>query len=278
MKESELRRIDEYLDKLRMKEKGMEDRKIYEEVLDLRTLKALYKLSAKGYIKALGGVISTGKEANVFYADGRDEEGNEIPIAVKIYRIETSEFYKMDEYLFGDKRFDLRRISKKELIYVWTEKEFRNLVRAYEAGVNVPKPIKHFKNIILMRFIGEDEKPAPTLADLGNELKELVDVERLFDEVVENMKKLYSKAELVHADLSEYNIMLFEDKPWFIDMGQSVLIDHPMAMSYLERDIRNVLRFFRKFGIRMDVDELKERILEDIGEPDYETEDDSGGN
>ena len=278
MKESELRRIDEYLDKLRMKEKGMEDRKIYEEVLDLRTLKALYKLSAKGYIKALGGVISTGKEANVFYADGRDEEGNEIPIAVKIYRIETSEFYKMDEYLFGDKRFDLRRISKKELIYVWTEKEFRNLVRAYEAGVNVPKPIKHFKNIILMRFIGEDEKPAPTLADLGNELKELVDVERLFDEVVENMKKLYSKAELVHADLSEYNIMLFEDKPWFIDMGQSVLIDHPMAMSYLERDIRNVLRFFRKFGIKRDVDELKERILEDIGEPDYETEDDSGGN
>ena len=261
MKESELRRIDEYLDKLRMKEKGMEDRKIYEEVLDLRTLKALYKLSAKGYIKALGGVISTGKEANVFYADGRDEEGNEIPIAVKIYRIETSEFYKMDEYLFGDKRFDLRRISKKELIYVWTEKEFRNLVRAYEAGVNVPKPIKHFKNIILMRFIGEDEKPAPTLADLGNELKELVDVEELFEQVVENMKKLYSKAELVHADLSEYNIMLFEDRPWFIDMGQSVLIDHPMAMSYLERDIRNVLRFFRKFGIKKDVEGLRAEIV-----------------
>ncbi len=260
MKESELRKIDEYLDKLRMKEKGMEDRKIYEDVLDLRTLKTLYKLATKGYIKALGGVISTGKEANVFYADGRDEEGNEIPVAVKIYRIETSEFYKMDEYLFGDKRFDLRRISKKELIYVWAEKEFRNLVRAYEAGVNVPKPIKHFKNIILMKFIGEDEKPAPTLVNLGSELKELVDVEELFEQIVENMKKLYNKAKLVHADLSEYNIMLFENKPWFIDMGQSVLIDHPMAMSYLKRDIRNILRFFRKFGIKRKVEELEMEI------------------
>ena len=256
MRESELKQIDAYLDKLRMKEKGMEDRKIYAEVLDLRTLKALYKLSAKGYIKALGGVISTGKEANVFYADGRDEEGNEIPIAIKIYRIETSEFYKMDDYLFGDKRFDMRRISKKELIYIWVEKEYRNLLRAYEANVNVPRPITHFRNIIIMEFLGQDEKPAPTLSDLGLSLKEMIDVEKFFDEIIENMRKLYKKAELIHADLSEYNIMLFKDKPYFIDMGQSVLIDHPMAMSYLERDIKNVLRFFSKFGIKRSVEEI----------------------
>ncbi len=261
MKEKELKQIDAYLDKLRMKEKGMEDRKIYEEVLDLRTLKVLYKLSAKGYIKAMGGVISTGKEANVFYADGRDDEGREIPVAVKIYRIETSEFYKMDEYLFGDKRFDLRRISKKELVYVWTEKEFRNLQRAYEAGVRVPRPITHLKNVIIMEFIGEDEKAAPTLADLGLELKELVDVESLFWDIVENVRKLYRDAELVHADLSEYNIMLFKDKPYLIDMGQSVLTDHPMAMSYFERDLKNLTRFFRKFGIKVDVEELKNEIL-----------------
>lgn len=260
MKESELRQIDAYLDKLRVKEKGMEDRKIYAEVLDLRTLKALYKLSAKGYIKALGGVISTGKEANVFYADGCDEEGNELPMAVKIYRIETSEFYKMDEYLFGDKRFDMRRVSKKELIYIWVEKEFRNLLRAYEAEVNVPRPITYFRNIILMEFLGENEVPAPTLVDLGSSLKELVDVEKLFDEILDNMKKLYRKAELVHADLSEYNIVLFKDKPFFIDMGQSVLIDHPMATSYLERDIKNVLRFFRKFGIKREFEEVKAEI------------------
>ncbi len=249
--------IDAYLDRLRIKEKDSEERKIYAEVLDLRTLKTLYKLSAKGYIKAMGGVISTGKEANVFYADGVDEEGNEIPVAVKIYRIETSEFHKMDEYLFGDKRFDMRRISKKDIVYVWTEKEFRNLKRAYDAGVNVPKPIVYLKNVILMKFIGENEVPAPTLSDLGSSLREVVDVEKLFEDLVENVRKLYRNAELVHADLSEYNVMLFEEKPWLIDMGQSVLLDHPLAMSYLERDLRNLLRFFGKFGIKRDLEDLK---------------------
>lgn len=251
--------IDRYLDKFRFKEKGMEDRKIYEEVLDLRTLKTLYKLSAKGYIKALGGVISTGKEANVFYADGHFE-CNDVPMAVKIYRIETSEFYKMDEYLFGDKRFDLRRISKKELIFVWTEKEFRNLQRAWEADVKVPRPFVHMKNIILMEFLGENEIPAPTLADLGYELKEVVNVKDLFDKIIENVRKLYVNAELVHADLSEYNIVLFKDKPYLIDMGQSVLIDHPYAMSYLERDLKNVIRFFSKFGIKADIEELMKYV------------------
>jgi len=115
----DLRKIEEYLDKLRIKEKDGEERKIYAEVLDGRTLKTLYKLSAKGYITALGGVVSTGKEANVFYADGVFE-GREVQMAVKIYRIETSEFEKMDEYLFGDERFDFRRISPKDKIFIWT--------------------------------------------------------------------------------------------------------------------------------------------------------------
>ncbi len=260
--------IDSYLDRLRIKEKDSEERKIYAEVLDLRTLKTLYKLSARGYIKAMGGVISTGKEANVFYADGRDEEGNDIALAVKIYRIETSEFYKMDEYLFGDKRFDMRRISKKDIVYVWTEKEFRNLKRAYDARVNVPKPVTYMKNVILMEFIGEDEIPAPSLSDLGNRLKELVDVEKFFDSIIDNVRKLY-RAELVHADLSEYNILLFEEKPWLIDMGQSVLTSHPLAMSYLERDLKNILRFFSKFGIKRSMEELMALVTGD-GEGEVE--------
>ncbi len=253
MKEK-IREIDKYLDKFRFKEKGMEDRKIYEEVLDLRTLKTLYKLSAKGYIRALGGVISTGKEANVFYADGHFE-CKDVSMAVKIYRIETSEFYRMDEYLFGDRRFDLRRISKKDMIFVWAEKEFRNLQRAYEANVNVPRPFVHLKNVILMEFLGEREIPVPTLADLGIELKEIVDVREFFNELIENVKRLF-EAELVHADLSEYNVVLFKDRPYLIDMGQSVLVDHPYAMSYLRRDLKNLIRFFSKFGIKASIEEL----------------------
>ncbi len=253
----DLRKIDEYLDRLRIKDVDSEERKIYAEVLDARTLKTLYKLSAKGYIKAMGGVISTGKEANVFYADGH-YDGRDVAMAVKIYRMETSEFDKMDEYLFGDKRFDMRRISPKEKVYVWTEKEFRNLERANDAGVSVPEPYAYMKNVILMEFIGEDERPAPTLVELGKQLREL-DVEGIFEDIIKNVRRLYQRAELVHADLSEYNIMLL-DKPYLIDMGQAVLKDHPMAPSYLRRDIRNLVRFFSKFGVKVDADDILEEI------------------
>jgi len=259
MKDKKLREIDRYLDALRIKEKDSEERKIYEEVLDGRTLKVLYKLSAKGYIKALGGVISTGKEANVFYADGV-VDGKEVSIAVKIYRIETSEFYRMDEYLFGDKRFDMRRISRKDLIFTWVEKEFRNLERAFEANVNVPEPYVYMKNVLLMEFLGENEKASPTLIEIGKNLPEFVDVEEFFWKIVENLKKLYQKAELVHADVSEYNIMLHEDEPYLIDMGQAVLIDHPYANSYLERDVKNLLRFFSKFNIKRSSEEILSEI------------------
>ncbi len=253
----DLRKIDEYLDKLRVKEIDSEERKIYAEVLDGRTLKTLYKLSAKGYIKAMGGVVSTGKEANVFYADGCID-GKDVAMAVKVYRIETSEFYKMDEYLFGDKRFDMRKISPKEIVFIWAEKEFRNLERAKEANVNVPEPYVHMKNVILMEFIGEDEIPAPTLFEIGRDLKDM-NPEGIFEDILKNVKKLYKRAELVHADLSEYNVMLL-DKPYLIDMGQAVLVDHPRAMEYLRRDLKNLIRFFSKFGIKANLNELFEEI------------------
>ena len=255
-----IERIEFYLEKLRIKRKDASQRKIFAEVLDERTLKNLYKLSKK-YIKALGGVISTGKEANVFYADGF-----EFPIAIKIYRTETSEFYKMDEYIYGDKRFDLRRISKKDLINLWAEKEFRNLQRAYEAGVNVPKPVTHFRNILIMEFLGEGELPSPSLVEIGRSLPEVIDCRWLFGEIIENVKLLYQKAELVHADLSEYNILLHKNEPYFIDLGQAVLFDHPNSRLYLERDLRNIIRFFSKFGIRADLEQLLEEIIKQEGE------------
>lgn len=251
----DIEKIDRLLDRLRIKEKDSEARKIYAEVFDERTLKTLYRLSAKGYIQALGGVISTGKEANVFYADGKIN-GEEKPIAVKIYRIETTEFFNMDEYLFGDKRFDMRRISRKELIFIWVEKEFRNLERAHSAGINVPEPYEHLKNVLLMEFLGENEEPYPTLFELRRELPEIIDIRELYEKIKENLVKLYQKAQLVHADLSEYNVVLKDDVPYFIDMGQSVLADHPMAGEYLERDVKNLLRFFSKFGIKERVEEV----------------------
>lgn len=260
MKEDKIRQIDNYLDKLRIKEKDVDQRKIYSEVLDERTLKLLYKLSSKGIIKALGGIINSGKEANIFYADGVYGM-RELPFAVKIYRIETGEFRKMDEYLYGDKRFNVKKLSRKDLIYLWTKKEFKNLKRAFEANVSVPEPITSAGNILIMGFLGEGETPAPVLFELGREVEDIVEPQKLFQDVVENVRKLYQKARLVHADLSEFNIMLSNEKPYLIDMGQSVLTDHPNSMRYLQRDVKNILRFFSRMGVEEDDQKLIRYIM-----------------
>ncbi|HII92789.1 MAG TPA: serine protein kinase RIO, partial [Methanosarcina sp.] len=89
--EKKIRRIDSAKDKSRAREKDSERLKVEENVFDVPTLKILYTLSNKGVIKAMGGAISTGKEANVFYAEGPDKE-----LAIKIYRIASSTFKAMD--------------------------------------------------------------------------------------------------------------------------------------------------------------------------------------
>ncbi|NOY11565.1 MAG: serine protein kinase RIO, partial [Archaeoglobi archaeon] len=124
----------------------------------------------------------------------------------------------------------------------------------------VPEPYEYLKNVLLMEFLGEDERPYPTLFELKRELPEVVNVEDLYAKVKENLIRLYRKAELVHADLSEYNIVLKNEEPYFIDMGQSVLADHPLASEYLERDVRNLLRFFSKYGVK----ERPEEVVAEI--------------
>ena len=111
--------------------KGDEDRNVGSEVFDRLTLETLYKLAKMGYINQLQGAISTGKEANVF--KGIDDEGNFV--AVKIYRVGTSDFKKMQYYIQGDPRFNVRTSNKRQLINTWVTKELRNLTRAQDVGV-----------------------------------------------------------------------------------------------------------------------------------------------
>jgi RIO kinase 1 len=70
-----------------------------------------------------------------------------------------------------------------------------------------------------------------------------------FERIAEYISLLYNRAGLVHADLSEFNV-LYEGEPVIIDMGQSVTLDHPMARKFLERDVTNIARYFqKKYGI-----------------------------
>jgi RIO kinase 1 len=100
-----------------------------------------------------------------------------------------------------------------------------------------------------MSFIGEGEIPYPQLRNV-----ELEDPAETYARIIGIIDTLYTKAELVHADLSEFNI-LYGDKPYLIDMGQSVTRDHPRALPFLMRDIRNINRFFKnRCDVRTDVE------------------------
>lgn len=252
--------MDEKIDKFRMRIKDSSQRDVLDDVLDNATLMALYELSRKGYIDALGGSVSTGKEANVLHAVSNRDDVSEV--AVKIYLVSTANFNAMKDYIIGDKRFVGIRQNRKDIIFAWAKKEFKNLKRAHEAGVRVPVPYVVKRNILLMEFIGENGITMPRLKDteLSRE-----DAEHLLGRIKEYMNLLYTKAKLVHADLSEYNILVdvHAMEPVIIDMGQSVLTDHINAEFFLKRDVSNICRYFSKFGIPVNEDNMISRIKEE---------------
>jgi RIO kinase 1 len=233
--------LDTRIDLLRERIKDSDDLKVKGDVFDTRTLMNLYALASKGVIDALGGEISTGKEANLFYAIREDQE-----LVIKIYRITTSNFKAMQDYMHGDPRFGNIKGTKSAVISAWTRKEFRNLKRAEEAGVRVPHPIATRDNILIMELIGEKDNPAPQLRNVDLELDE---AKRIFNKLSDYISLLYNKADLVHADFSEFNV-LYDGEPVVIDMGQSVTLEHPMASKFLARDVTNMAHYFeKKYGI-----------------------------
>lgn len=254
--------FDTKIDILRTRIKDSDDKNVQDAVFDRRTLMDLYSLASRGVIDALGGSISTGKEANIFRAKAGEGE-----VALKIYRISTSNFNAMQDYLNGDPRFSSVRGTKRAIVAAWTRKEYRNLSRAEEVSVRVPHPIAMKENILVMELIGTGERAAPPLKDVELDQEEAGQV---FERIAQYISRLYNRAQLVHADLSEFNILYDAGEPVIIDMGQSVTLDHPMAGRFLERDMTNVVHYFQKrYGlgsveeitelIRKERDELKEK-------------------
>jgi RIO kinase 1 len=226
------------------------DRKTTDLLFDSRTLKAIYEVMGKLDIDYIDYPISTGKESGVFkaYIHGK-------PVAVKIYKMSTLKFGKIETYIRGDYRFAKEKLSRGNVVYVWAKKEFTNLTEIRKAGVLCPVPIGYHKNILVMSYIGTRELPAPILKDAD------FDSEKVFGDVIRMMTDTYRKANLVHADLSEYNMLYYRKKVYFIDVGQSVNIKHPSAEIFLRRDIFNICTFFRKYGIESNPLEIYSTIV-----------------
>lgn len=249
--------LDARVDLLRNRLKDSDDLKVTGDVFDTRTLMNLYTLAKKGFIDALGGPVSTGKEANIFSAIRKGSY-----VAVKIYRIATSDFKSMQDYVLGDPRFGSMKGDRRSLVSAWTKKEYRNLLRAENAGVRVPHPFVARENILVMEFIGSDGLAAPLLRDIDLSVEE---ASQTMEKISGYIGLLYKKAGLIHADLSEFNIQ-YNGEPVIIDMGQSVTLDHPMARKFLTRDVSNMARFFRsRYSIGSEED-IWEKIKKTPGE------------
>ncbi|MEM4369472.1 MAG: serine protein kinase RIO [Desulfurococcaceae archaeon] len=249
-------------------EERIKDRDLFEvvdEVFDYSTVMTIIELYRRRVLKRISGVISAGKESKVYL--GYDFANN--PVAVKIYLTSSAEFKKgRYKYILGDPRFEgLKPKDTRALVIAWARKEYRNLMRMYEAGVKVPKPITCLNNVLVMEFVGEDRTRYPLLVEVYRELskEELVKVYLL---VIEELEKIVCKAKLVHGDLSEYNIVVkFLDESnidiAIIDVSQAVDLNHPNALEFLTRDIRNIVQFFEKeVGISVDkAEELLGRLM-----------------
>lgn len=250
---------DSNAEKKRKRVKDRADRATVEQVLDPRTRLVLFRLLQRGMLSNLHGCISTGKEANVYHAT--DENGS---LAVKIYKTSILTFKDRERYVAGEYRYRTGycKHNPRKMVAVWAEKEMRNLMRMHQAGLPVPKPILLKGHVLVMEFIGREGWPAPLLknATLSTEV-----AEKLYLQMIQDMRTLYRVCKLVHADLSEYNALVLDDRLYIIDVSQSVEHDHPHALDFLKSDCNNVSKFFRGLGVPvLPVSKLFELIVDPL--------------
>lgn len=249
---------------------GRDDRATSEQVLDPRTRLILFKLLSRGFLSTVDGCLSTGKEANVYYAKAGGSNNNnnnnsnnkqqqqtksqEDPsastideYAIKIYKTSILVFKDRDKYVSGENRWKRGycKSNPRKMVKLWAEKEMRNYKRIHQAFIPCPKPVLLKSNVLIMEFLGQNGWPSPRLKDTNlNDRK----MRQAYIECILILRHLYQRCKLVHGDLSEYNLLWHNNSVYVIDVSQSVESDHPSALDFLRKDVSNINDYFRKVG------------------------------
>ena len=215
-------------------------------------------------------LVKGGKEANVYCCDADPATGLEL-IAAKLYRprmlrhLKNDAVYKAGRQLRDEtgkqikgrrEKLALRKktnFGKEVDIAWWIGNEYRSQQALYEAGADVPKPVAHQGNTILMAYLGDETMPAPPLSDVTLLPAE---AEPLFRRVMDNVALMLDH-HFVHGDLSAYNILYWQGQITIIDFPQLVEArSNPNAFMLLQRDITRVCEYFGRFGVEADPTEL----------------------
>jgi RIO kinase 1 len=221
--------------------------------------------------------VKSGKEANVYCCTAHPATGVEL-IAAKLYRprmlrtLKNDAIYKAGRQLRDEEGKEMKgrreklalrqktRFGQNLDMTWWIGNEFRVQSTLFEAGANVPRPIGHNGNTILMDYVGDESLPAPTLSDVSLARDE---ARGLFRLVIDNIR-LMLENHCVHGDLSAYNILYWEEAISIIDFPQVVdARSNPNARVLLQRDVKRVCGYFARFKVESD----PERIVRDLWIP-----------
>lgn len=210
---------------------------------------ALHALVEADVLAKFGKPIGVGKESDVFDAL---TPGNK-RVAVKIHRLGRLSFRQT-------KRMRSYSHEKKHISWLYTSRlsatrEYEALKILHPAGVSVPEPFAHNRHIVVMKIIE---------GDLLHGYTDLSEPEVVLNNILENIRQTY-QAGIIHGDLSEYNLLVFDtSKVLLIDWPQWIRISHPNASYILDRDVKNVLNFFRrKYHMIRNPDEILQYIKEE---------------
>jgi RIO kinase 1 len=208
-------------------------------------------------ITGQGEMLKPGKEATVYkFAPGAASAQLGLAwVAIKVYKdIQKRSFNGVKPYLEGrlaesgmSRRNVLHTLSSAEGMQgFWVGAEYKTLSRLFDAGVPVPRPLACAENAVAMEFLG-GEQACPRLS----EARLPAAVAPAFrKELLDGVEKMLT-LDIVHGDLSPYNVLVRDNRPVIIDFPQA--IDprfHSEAARILERDLANVLKHFeREYGI-----------------------------
>jgi len=258
-------------------ENRKEGRKTRDKVFDRLTLRNIYKLFTQGWLESVDFPIAPGKEAVVYCGTGGEKvAGNDV--AVKIYNTGNAVFRGLLPYIEGDPRFRHFKKGHRNTVNLWVAKEFKNLLRLEDAGIRVPHPWAYRGNVLVMEYLGTDTQPASQVRIFADK----VDWEKTTETLIELLRAIYQKANLVHADFSVYNLLglkqegqRFASGPKIlghngeelgemvlIDVGQAVPLEHPGSREFLDRDLFNLVKYLGNMGIELDVETVFKRVTE----------------
>jgi RIO kinase 1 len=207
-------------------------------------------LLADGVIDEVLGRLKSGKEANISLV-----RRGEVVFAAKVYKDRSTRSFKNNsDYKEGRKVRNSRtqraidgggRFGRDAAEQAWKSAEADALYKLAGSGVRVPEPVMFYEGVLLMDLVRDAEgRPAPRLIDVAIERDAAMGV---YADLVAQMISMLC-CDLIHGDLSPYNILAAADGPTIIDFPQVVSAVHSSrAQFFFLRDFDNVVRFLAHF-------------------------------